>query len=67
MARMSKRDKEVSRRLRRLYNKTDLARFNKCAVELGRANLITSNQLTRLQRLLKQSGLSIKIFSRSGR
>ncbi len=54
---MSKRDKEISRRLRNMYNKADLARFNKCAIELARANLITSNQLTRLQRMLKQSGL----------
>jgi hypothetical protein len=61
MAKMSKRDKEVSRRLRRLYNKTDLKRFNKCAVELARANLISSNQLRRLQRLLKQSGLSLEL------
>jgi len=60
MARMSKRDKEVSRRLRNLYNKTDMRRFNKCAVELARANLISSNQLRRLQRLLSQSGLDLR-------
>ena len=60
VARMSKRDKEVSRRLRNLYNKTDMRRFNKCAVELARANLISSNQLRRLQRLLTQSGLDLR-------
>jgi len=57
MGRITHRDKEISRRLRKYYNKADLKRFNQCAKDLGRSGLIGSSAVDRVQRILKFSGL----------
>jgi len=60
MARITHRDKEISRRLRRYYNKTDLRFFEKCAKDLGRVGLVERRTVDRINRILKFSGLMLK-------